>query len=47
MMVFKDALAKTLMLIGLSDGNRIPQRRPIWVVSGNARYGLFDPFYPH
>ena len=26
---------------------RIPQRLPMWVVSGNARYGVFDPFYLH
>jgi len=43
----KDTLAKTSKLTGLSDGNRIPPRRHIWLAFGNARYGLFDQFYLH
>ena len=43
-MTSKDALAKTI-LIGLSNEKKKKQLRLIWVASGNARYGLFDPFY--
>ena len=42
-MTSKDALAKTI-LIGLSNDKK-KQLRLIWVASGKARYGLFDPFY--